>query len=285
MNLARRQHLLPNREPKLPPNNKSFRSLGVSNYGASIASTTSSSTQSSNEYDTNSFNNPIMGESTYLTAVSPGDKNLSLITRMDKTHKLTIERLTSDLRIIIDEYKQNLPVARFQTFKSFLDQDNLTKILSNDAIYFLLLQILDEFSHHSIRIPTFDHFLIAYHSAIPIIVTTTTTSSSSIRNEDESMEEFLKNLAKKLFDSSSLPVFNDCTTFETIAYRYLYNQILQISNTDLENNISMQRVQLLDLFWNKIQSLRNIHINDDNERSIFTLYYLMRFISQSDQFI
>ncbi len=254
----------------------------VSNYGASIASNTSSSTQSSNEYDTNSFNNPIMGESTYLTAVSPIEKNLSLITLMDRTHKLTIERLTNDLRIIINEYKQNLPVARFQTFKSFLDQDYLTKILSNDAIYFLLLQILDEFSHHSIRITTFDHFLIAYHSTIPIIVTTTT---STIRNEEISIEEFIKNLAKKLFDTSSLPVFNDLTTFETLAYRYLYNQIVQTWNIDLENNISMQRVQLLDLFWNKIQSLRHIQINDDNERNIFTLYYLMRFISQSDQLI
>jgi hypothetical protein len=278
--MARRQHLVPNREPKLPPtitttNSKSFRLPTVSNYGASIASTTSSSsTQSSNEYDTNVLNNSTMGESTYLTAVSPVEKSLSLTTQMDKTHKLTIERLTSDLRIIIDEYKQNLPVARFQTFKSFLDQDHSSKILSNDGIYFLLLQILDEFSHHSI-----DHFLITYHSTIPIIVTTTSTS----RNEEESIEEFIKNLAKKLFDTSSLPVFNDLPTFETLAYRYLYNQILPNWNTDLENNVSMQRVQLLDLFWNKIQSLRRIQINDDNERSIFTLYYLMRFISQSDQ--
>ena len=280
MNIARRQHLIPNREPKLPPpstNNKSFRSQAVANYGASIASTTSSSsstTQSSNEYDTNAFNNSTMGESTYLTAVSPVEKNISLTTLMDKTHKLTIERLTSDLRIIIDEYKQNLPVARFQTFKSFLDQDHLSKILTNDGIYFLLLQILDEFSHHSI-----DHFLIANNSTIPIIVITT----SANRNEDESVEEFIKNLAKKLFEPSSLPVFNDLPAFEMLAYRYLYNQILPNWNTDLENNISMQRVQLLEFFWNKIQSLQRIQINDDNERNVFALYYLMRFISQSDQ--
>jgi hypothetical protein len=44
----------------------------------------------------------------------------------------------------------------------------------------------------------------------------------------------------------------------------------------------MQRIKLLDLFWNKIQSLRNIQINEENERIIFALYYLMRYISQSD---
>ncbi len=207
----------------------------------------------------------------------PIEKNLSLITIFDKINKLTIERLTNDLRIIIDEYKQNLPVARFQTLKSFINQYQLTKNLSNEGIYFLLLQILDEYSHNSIT--TFDHFLITYHSTIPILVPTT---SSSIKNEEESIEELIKNLAKKFFDSSSLPIFNDISTFENISYRYLSNQILQFSNIDLDNNISMQRIKLLDLFWNKIQSLRNIQINEENERMIFALYYLMRYISQSD---
>jgi hypothetical protein len=209
--------------------------------------------------------------------VLPIEKNLSLITIFDKINKLTIERLTNDLRIIIDEYKQNLPVARFQTLKSFINQYQLTKNLSNEGIYFLLLQILDEYSHNSIT--TFDHFLITYHSTIPILVPTT---SSSIKNEEESIEELIKNLAKKFFDSSSLPIFNDISTFENISYRYLSNQILQFSNIDLDNNISMQRIKLLDLFWNKIQSLRNIQINEENERMIFALYYLMRYISQSD---
>jgi len=275
LNIARRQHSSPNSQPKITPlNNKPSNSLVVSNYGSSIASTTSSSTQSSTEYDTNQTT----GESTYLTAVSPIEKNLSLITIFDKTNKLTIEHLTYDLRIIIDEYKQNLPVARFQTLKSFVNQDQLIKNLSNEGIYFLLLQILDEFSHNSIT--TFDHFLITYHSTIPILVPT--TSSSSIKNEEESIEELIKNLAKKFFDSSSLPIFNDISTFENISYRYLSNQILQYSNIDLDNNISMQRIKLLDLFWNKIQSLRNIQINEENERIIFALYYLMRYISQSD---
>jgi len=284
LNIARRQHSLPNNEPKLTINNKPFRSLGVSNYGSSIASTTSSSTQSSNEYDINSLTNPTTGESTYLTAISPIEKNPSSITIFDKINKLTIERLTYDLRIIIDEYKQNLPVARFQTFKSFINQQSLTKIFSNEAIYFLLLQIIDEFSHHSLPITTFDHFLITYHSTIPIIVITT-TSSSSIKNEEESIEEFIKNLAKKFFDSSSLPIFNDLSTFENLSYRYLSNQIFQFSNLDFNNNISIQRIKLLDLFWNKIQSLRNIQINEENERIIFALYCLMRYISQSDHFI
>ncbi len=226
--------------------------------------------------------NPTTGESTYLTAISPIEKNLSSITIFDKINKLTIERLTYDLRIIIDEYKQNLPVARFQTFKSFLDQDQLTKILSNEAIYFLLLQILDEFAHNSFAITTSDHFLIAYHSTIPMIVPTTT---SSIRNEEESLDEFIKNLAKKLFHSSSLPIFNDLSTFENLSYRYLSNQILQVSHTNFDHNISMQRVQLLDLFWNKIPSLRHLQINEENERIIFALYYLMRYISQSDNLI
>ena len=190
--------------------------------------------------------------------------------------------------MIIDEYKQNLPVARFQTFKSFLDQEHLTKMFSTEAIYFLLLQILDEFAHHSIPIITSDYFLITYHSTIPIIVTTTTTSSA--RNEEQSIEEFILKLAKKLLDSSGVPIFNDLPTFEINAYRYLFNQMIQSSNIEMDNNnnnnnISMQRVQLLDYFWNKIQSLRHIQINEDNERSIFALYYLMRYVSQSDHFL
>lgn len=197
----------------------------------------------------------------------------------DKINKLTIEYLTSDLRIVIDEYKQNLPVARFQTLKTFLSQYELTKTLSNETIYFLLLQILDEYSHHSISILTLDHFLITYHSTIPILVPTTTLS---IKNEEESIEEFIKNLAKKLFDSSSLPIFNDLFTFENLSYRYILNEIFQFSNPNLNDNISIQRIKLLELFWNKISSLRNIQINEDNERIIFALYYSMRYISQSD---
>ena len=103
---------------------------------------------------------------------------------------------------------------------------------------------------------TFDHFLIAYHSTIPILVTTTST----VTNPEESIEQFIKNLAKNLFDSSSLPIFNDLSTLENICYRYLSNQILQFSNSDTDNNLSIQRVKLLDLFWNKIQSLRHIQI-------------------------
>jgi hypothetical protein len=282
LSIARRQHSLPNREPKLPINNKPYHiSTGQATYGSSIASTTSSSTQSSAEYDIHLLNNSIKEESTYLTAISPVDNNLSLATMLDKTNKLTIERITLDLRIIIDEYKHNLPVARFQTLKSFLHQHQLSKLLSIEGIYFLLLQILDEFSHHSTPSLTIDHFLIASHSAIPIVVTTT----SSVTNENQSIEEFIKNLANKLFDSSSLPLFNDLSTFENISYRYLSNQILQFSNTDIDNSVSMQRVKLLGLFWNKIQSLRHIQINEENERVIFALYHLMRHICQSDNFI
>ena len=47
-------------------------------------------------------------ESTYLTAISPVDNNPSLTTMFDKMNKLTIERITFDLRIATDEYKQNL---------------------------------------------------------------------------------------------------------------------------------------------------------------------------------
>jgi GTPase len=191
---------------------------------------------------------------------------------LDKINRLTIERITFDLRLIIDEYKHNLPVARFQTLKSFLE-----------AIYFLLLQIINEYSHNtnqSITRATLEHFLIAYHSTIPIIVTTT----SSVITEEEPIEEFIKNLAEKLLDSS-LPVFNDLSTLESVCYRYLYNQVLQVLNPDINDSISMQRVKLLDLFWSKIQSLRHVQINEDNERFIFILYYLMRCISQSDSLI
>ncbi|CAF0909770.1 unnamed protein product [Adineta steineri] len=291
LNIARRQHLLPNREPKLILPHKPYcspiNSTGQANYGSSIASTTSSSTQSSAEYDTGVLNNSIKEESTYLTATSPvieNNNNHSLITMLDKINKLTIERLTFDLRIIIDEYKHNLPVARFQTLKSFLHQHQSSKILSNEAIYFVLLQIIDEYSHHStdsLKIITIDHFLIAHDSTIPIIVTTT----SSVTNEDQSLEKFIKNLSNQLFDSSSLPIFNDLLTFENISYRYLSKQILQFSNVDIDHNISMQRVKLLDLFWNKIHSLRNIQINEENERFIFAHYHLMRHICQSDSLI
>ncbi|CAF4630087.1 unnamed protein product, partial [Rotaria sp. Silwood2] len=140
LNIARRQHSLPNRESKLTINNKPYHfpiiSTVQSNYGSSIASTTSSSTQSSNEYDSNLINNSTKRESTYLTAISPIEKNPSQVTIYDKTIKLTIERITYDLRMIIEEYKHNLPVAGFQTLKSFLHQHQLSKILSNESIYF-----------------------------------------------------------------------------------------------------------------------------------------------------
>ncbi|CAF4164624.1 unnamed protein product [Rotaria socialis] len=287
LSIARRQHALPGREKKLTINTKPYNIPpvlnGQSNYGSSIASTTSSSTHSSNEYDSNLVNNLTTSEPTYLTAVSPIEKNPSQVTIFDKTIKLTIERITHDLRIVIDEYKHNLPVARFQTLKSFLYQHQLSKTASNESIYVLLLQILDEFSHDSTQtMTTFDHFLIVSHSTMPIIVTTTST----VINEQESIEQFIKNLAAKLFDSSSLPIFNDLVTFENISYRYLSNQIFQFSNTDIDNNnLSTQRIKLLNLFWNKIQSLRHIQINEENERWIFALYFLMKHISQSDNLI
>ncbi|CAF4152817.1 unnamed protein product [Rotaria socialis] len=226
---------------------------------------------------------PEMNKLTLSEAVSPIEKNPSQVTIFDKTIKLTIERITHDLRIVIDEYKHNLPVARFQTLKSFLYQHQLSKTASNESIYVLLLQILDEFSHDSTQtMTTFDHFLIVSHSTMPIIVTTTST----VINEQESIEQFIKNLAAKLFDSSSLPIFNDLVTFENISYRYLSNQIFQFSNTDIDNNnLSTQRIKLLNLFWNKIQSLRHIQINEENERWIFALYFLMKHISQSDNLI
>ncbi|CAF4232692.1 unnamed protein product [Rotaria magnacalcarata] len=287
LSIARRQHALPGREKKLTINTKPYNIPpvlnGQSNYGSSIASTTSSSTHSSNEYDSNLVNNLTTSEPTYLTAVSPIGKNPSQVTIFDKTIKLTIERITHDLRIVIDEYKHNLPVARFQTLRSFLYQHQLSKIASNESIYVLLLQILDEFSHDSTQtMTTFDHFLIVSHSTMPIIVTTTST----VINEQEPIEQFIKSLAIKLFDSSSLPIFNDLVTFENISYRYLSNQIFQFSNTDIDNNsLSTQRIKLLNLFWNKIQSLRHIQINEENERWIFALYFLMRHISQSDNLI
>ena len=289
LNIARRQRSLPNHESKLTINNKTSHlstiSNGQSNYGSSIASTTSSSTQSSNEYDCTSLNNSLITrESTYLTAISPIDKNLSLVTIFDKTTKLTIERILCDLRILIDEYKHNLPVARFQTLKSFLHQHQLSKILSIESVYLLLLQIIDEFSHNSTQsntIITYDHFLIAHHSTIPIIVTTT----SSTINEHESIEHLIRNLVDQLFDSSSRPTFDDLPTFKNISYRYLSNQIFQFSNIDIDNNLSMQRVKLLNLFWNKIHSLRYIQMNEENERCIFAFYHLMRYIYQSDNFI
>ncbi|UJR26208.1 hypothetical protein I4U23_007551 [Adineta vaga] len=285
LNIARRQHLLPNRESKLTNINKSLNnhviSTGQAAYGSSIASTTSSSTQSSTDYDTCVLNNSTKEESTYLTAISPINPNLSLVTMLDKTNQLTIVRLTFDLHTILDEYKHNLPVARFQPLKSFLFQHQSTKILSIEGIYFVLLQILDNVSTHSIT--TFDHFLIAYQSIIPIIVTTTTSTSSSDTNEQESIEEFMKNLINKLFDPSSLPIFNDLSTLEDIASRYLSNHVLQLP--DINMDISMQRVKLLDLFWNKIPSFRQIQINEENERFFFALYHFMRHLCRSDNFI
>lgn len=225
-----------------------------------MASTASSSTQSSAEYESNP---PLMNESTYLTAILPVDKPSSSM--FDKMIKLTIERLTSDLRLVIDEYKQNLPVARFQTLKSFFNQDHLKKILSQEAIYFLLLQILDQ-SHLNI---TSEQILIAYHSTIPIIVT---TQSSSVINEEESLEEFVKNLIRKFFDSSPL---NDLSNLETMAYRFLCNEMFP----HMDIHLPMQYVQILEFFWKEIPSVRDIQITDENERNLFMLYYLMRYIS------
>ncbi|CAF4864013.1 unnamed protein product, partial [Rotaria socialis] len=95
----------PGREKKLTINTKPYNIPpvlnGQSNYGSSIASTTSSSTHSSNEYDSNLVNNLTTNEPTYLTAVSPIEKNPSQVTIFDKTIKLTIERITHDLRIVI----------------------------------------------------------------------------------------------------------------------------------------------------------------------------------------
>lgn len=273
LNITRRQQSFPSREPKLLPplNNKTIRSSAVCNYGSSIASTgSSSSTQSSTEYESNLSTHPPMNESTYLTAVSPVEKLPSTLPIFDRVNKLTIERLTADLRLAIDEYKHNLPVARFQTLKSFFNQDHLKKILSSEAIYFLLLQILDQ----SNGLISCEQFLIAYHSIIPIIVTTNT---STMANEDESAEEFVKNLARKFFDTAICPIFNDLSTLETMAYRCLCNQTLP----DIDyQNISMQRVQILEFFWKEIPSVRDIQINEENERNLFTLYYLMRYISQ-----
>lgn len=262
LNITRRQQSLPAREPKLlPPITKPTGFPVVSNYGSSIASTGSSSTQSSTEYESN-----LLNQSTYLTAISPVEKHPP--STFDKTIKLTIERLTSDLRLVIDEYKKNLPVARFQTLKSFFNQDHYKKILSQEAIYFLLLQILDQ-SHSCI---TSEQLLIACHSTIPMIVT---TNPSSINNEEESLEEFVKNLARKFSDASLLPIFNDLSTLETMAYHFLCNQILP----DMDKNLSMQHIQILELFWKEIPSVRDIQITEDNERNLFMLYYLMRYIS------
>ena len=298
LNIARRQHASSNREPKPPVNNRPFRSPATStvqaNYGSSIASTTSSSTQSSTDYDGTSFMPtvappmvvvPAGGEAEYLTATEPKNEKLSMTLMLDKINKLTIERIAFDLGTMIDEYKHNLPVARFQTLKSFLHQHQTSTLFSNEAIYFLLLQMMAELSYqssHAATAMTLDHFLVAHQSSsIPIIVTTT----SSILTDEESVVDLIEQLAKKLFDTSSLPAFHDLSALETICYRYLFNQLLPSASADREHTVSMQRMQLLDLFWSKVQSLRHVQINEDNERFIFTLYYLMQRISQSDSSI
>ncbi|CAF0814583.1 unnamed protein product [Adineta ricciae] len=275
VNIARRQHLLSSSEskPASKPCNSPVVSTAQTTYGSSIASTTSSSTQSSSDYDTC----VTKYDSTYLAAISPIDSNLSLATMLDKTNQLTIERLTYNLHSILDEYKHNLPVARFQPLKCFLYQHQSSKVLSTEGVHFLLLQIFDEVSVQSKT--TFDHFLIANQSAIPIIVTTTST----VTNEQEPIEQFIKNLASKLFDSASLPTFNNLSALQNVACRYLSNHVLQF--LDIDTNISMQRVKLLDLFWKKFPSLRQIQINEDNERFIFALYHFMRHLCRSDSFI
>jgi len=272
LNIARRQHSSSRSEVK------PLTSIVNSHYGSSITSSTSSSTQSSGEYEPN----PVQEESTYLTAISPVEKELPSMNLYDQTIKLLIENLTSDLRIIIDEYKQNLPVARFQTFKSFLNQDQSIEHLSTESSYFILLQILDESSRQSISIQTFDHFLITNHSIIPILVPTTTTTIVSNRNSDESMDDYLKVLARKFFHPTALPNFTNISTFENLSFRFLFAQLFSYSSNDFEQNQTFQRVRLLNLFSNKIQSIRQLQINDDNQRLIFTIYYLMHFLSQSD---
>ena len=289
LNIARRQHSTSNREPRLPIYPKTCRSAalptGQSNYGSSIASTTSSSTQSSSEYESSSLNAlpTTATETTYLVATTPLENNLSLNTLLDTTNRVTLERITADLRLIIDEYKRNLPVARFQTLKSFLHQHQASKLLSNEGIYFLLLQLIHECPSQPsspMVMNTFDHFLIAQHSTLPIVVTTTAGASNIA--EEKSMEQFIQELAHQLLDGSPLPPFHDLSTLETICCRYLSNHVLQFSTIDLDDCATRQRVQLLHLFWNRIQSVRNLQITEENERLLLVLYYLMRRLTQSD---
>jgi hypothetical protein len=179
------------------------------------------------------------------------ESNLSLHALLDTTNRVTLERITADLRQIIAEYKHNLPVARFQTLKSFLHQHQASKLLSNEGIYFLLLQLIHECSSRpssSIVMNTFDHFLIAHHSTLPIVVTTT---AASIIAEDKSMQQFIQELAHQLLDGLPVPPFHDLSTLETICCRYLSNHVLQFSTTDLDDCVARQRVQLLHLFWNR----------------------------------
>jgi hypothetical protein len=201
---------------------------------------------------------------------------LSLSTCLDNVNRLTLERLAADLCFILDEYKHNLPVARFQTLKSLLYQHQTARIFTDDGIYFLLLQILSQCSSLSpMMMPTFDQILIAHYSTLPILVRTSTVSNTVD-------QQSIKTLAENLFDSSSLPIFHDLASLETISCRYLANHVLQFAMSDLDDSLPMQRVKLLELFWSRIPSLRHLQITDDNECFLFLVYYLMRRVTHAD---
>ena len=271
LSIARRQHS----SSKLPSHLKPVRSPALltghhSHYGSSIASTTSSSTQSSTEYETTTPIKPShITESPYLVATASIETNPSLL---DQIIRLTVEHLSSDLSVIIDEYKQNLPVSHFQTLKCVIHQHQTTKLFSNQSIFYLLLQLITECSIHS-NASTFEHFLLAHHSTLPIVVTTTATT---MKNEEQSIEQMIRTLAQQLFDSTSMPNFTDLSALETLCCQSLASQIFQYSSTDFDQSLSMQRVKLLEQFWTHIPSLRQMQINEENERVVFLLYHMMR---------
>ena len=229
-----------------------------------IANSSASSTQSSNEYESQSFS------TTYLVATVQENFQEDFI---DKVHRLTFERLTLDLHRILDEYKNNLPVAHFQTFKSFLHQNQTSKNFSNESRYFLLLQLIQNCFKNQQN--SFDQYLVGQHSKnLPILIMTNVCLMNN--EENQSAEPFLRQLVQQLFDSTSSPMFADLCALETISCRILIKTILPLSNINLDQSISVQRVQLIELFWNQIPSLRSIQINEDNEEKLFLLYHLMK---------
>lgn len=257
MSIARRQHS----SLKAKPTCSTAFPLGQqSTYGSSIDSTTSSSsTHSSNEYETNG------NETTYLVATVPQENHSTPSINFDSILRSTLERLTFDLGRIIDEYKKHLPVAQFQTFKSLFQQHQSTKIFSTDSICFLLLQLIGELTTNS-NSSTFENFLVAHHSTLPILVKTTGTT---MNNDDRSIEQIIRDFAQPISSSS------DLTIIENLCLRTLTTQFLQYSSTDFDQNLSTQRMKILDLFWTYVPSVRLVQINEANEHILFLLYYQM----------
>ncbi|CAF1067496.1 unnamed protein product [Didymodactylos carnosus] len=309
LNIARRQHhsLYQQDSPK-PVLLKKLTQHSSVNYSSSISSTSSSSTQSSSS--STDYESLRANENTYLlpTLVNKNSHDPpALIHYLDNVNKLTIEQIVNELKIILHDYKLNLPVIEFQTLKSYLQPSSKIN-REYQSRYIILLQIVHEFriflSYHSNRTVDstfFDEFLlsllVAQHS-IPIVVCSKLLKQKpyhsqiqTIITKDVSLfiKEFDSKIINYIFDknefvqqSSDINQFlfnieNQCCQ---CLYEYLIQSMNDVTTIDKTNPIA-QRAYLLNLYFRKIKTFHTFKINENNENDIIILYYVMLNVKMS----